>query len=157
MHTEHSFADLTESLKKGLLDDQIVLVLARLEKSGSLTDGDRETLKKAVNILDLAKQGHAWLSNRTFTRQTSLGASYFGQAVEVMQDARSSAKFMENLELLKSTAQELAAGSTIPDKQRLHELRNFFFNASQIESDRTDQLLFGDADSKSLAWLAKGE
>jgi hypothetical protein len=157
MHSEHQFADLAESLRKGLLADQIVLALAHVEQRQRVSDEERIILQKATAVLELAKEGHNWLDTLKVTRQTPLGASYFGQAVEALPQASSSAIFIKNLESLRRTAQQLVFGSQIPKQDQIKELRTFFFNLGCVESDRTDQLLSGENDSKLPSWLLNNE
>ena len=153
MHAEHQFADLTESLRKGFLADQIVLALARVGKEKQVSEDDRAIFSKAVEILKLVEEGHGWLDTLRFGRQTRLGTNYFGQAVEALPEAKTSDTFVKNIESLKKTAQDLASGRTLPATVEIGELRLFFFNAAQIESDRTDELLSGEHDSKLHSWL----
>jgi hypothetical protein len=157
MRTEHQFADLTESLRKGLLADEILLALARAEKQQRVTDNDRAVFAKAVEILNLIEEGHGWLDTLKLSRQTRLGANYFSQAVEALPQISSSESFVKNLEHLKHIAQQLAADSNLPAEADMKELRAFFFKSSQIESDRTDNLLSGEHDSKSHSWLRNEE
>lgn len=157
MHTEHQFADLAQSLKKGLLADQIVLALARVEKNQKVSHEERAILEKATAVLELVREGHNWLNTLKVTNETSLGANYFGQAVEALPSVSNSAIFIENLDSLKKTAQQLARGAEIPKQTQIRELRTFFFNLGSVESDRTDQLLSGESESKSPLWLPKSE
>jgi hypothetical protein len=157
MRTEHQFADLAESLRKGLLADQILLALARVEKQRKVPDEDRNVFAKAVEILNLIEEGHSWLDTLKLSRQTRLGANYFSQAVEALPQINNSESFVKNLENLKRIAQQLAVESNLPEEADMRELRAFFFKSSQLESDRTDHLLSGEHDSKSHSWLQNDE
>jgi hypothetical protein len=152
MHPEHRFSDLTESLRNGFLVDDIVLALARAEKGEPLGEKDRNLLGDAVSILESAEAGFHWLDNPELTSETKSSATFFGRAVNALPSVHASKGFLESISDLKATATQLSKGDATPNSEKIHLLRTFFYNAAQIELDRTESLLAGDSGADALKW-----
>jgi len=157
MHSEHRFADLTESLKNGFLLDDIVLALARAGKGEPLGERDRDMLGKAVSILESAEAGFHWLENPQLTSETNSSATFFARAVDALPSVRENEAFLEKISELKATATDLSAGSAMPAYEKIQLLQTFFYNTAQSELDRTEELLSGEGGADILKWTATDE
>jgi hypothetical protein len=156
MHSEHRFAELSESLKNGFLLDDIVLALARAERGQPLSEKDRKVLNKAVFILERAEEGYHWLDKPELNSQTQSAATFFSRAVNALPAVDASDAFLERISNLKTTAALLSNGQpTQPEKIGL--LRLFFYNTAQSELGRTDQLLSGEGTADVLKWAVTKE
>lgn len=152
MHPEHRFSDLAESLRNGFLVDDIVLALAKAENGESLGDRDRAILKNAVALLQKAEEGYRWLDDPKLTIDTKSSASFFGRAVSALPKVYTPEVFLRSINELKETASQLSSGDSRPPAEKIHLLRTFFFNTSQSELDRTEQLLTGESSGDVLKW-----
>jgi hypothetical protein len=128
----------------------VILALASVERHKRVTVEEQTTLKKAAEHLDFALAGHDWLDNPRFSQKASTYASFFGQAVKALPSVTTSGAFVRNLAGLKETAAEIASGK-LPDEKKVTALRAFFFNASQAELDRTEQLLNHETEPSALS------
>lgn len=140
MYSEYWFSDLTGSLQGGFFADDVILALAKVQASKKISPDERGILKRAADLLEMALKGHAWLDNPRITEQSGTCASLFGQAVRALPAISTSEVFVRNLGDLKRTALDIAEGR-LPKENKIDALRKFFFNASQLELDRTEQLL----------------
>jgi len=156
MHSEHRFSDLTESLKNGFLLDDIVLALARAEKGQPLGEKERKVLGEAVSILESAEAGYHWLDKPELTSETESSATFFARAVSALPTVHASEVFLENISDLKATAAQLSSGGSAPAPEKIQLLRTFFYNTSQSELDRTDQLA-GEGSADVLRWTVTDE
>ena len=155
MYSEHRFSDLADSLRNGFLLDEIVLALARAEKGEPLGEKERDLLQKAVSMLQSAEVGYHWLDKPELTSETSSSATLFARAVSALPKVHAPDAFLENITDLKATAAELSKGGS-PPVQKVQLLRTFFYNTSQSELDRTDQLV-GEGSVDILRWTAIDE
>jgi hypothetical protein len=154
MHSEFWFSDLTKSLKQGFFADCVVLELARVNRDRRVTEEQAQIFKRAVELLELAKEGHAWVDNPRLSEKSSSCVSSYSQAVDAMVINASSVAFTHFIHELLEIANQLAA-KEIPSDEKLRVLRSFFFNSSRSELDRTEEL-FGDdkdASGSSLIWM----
>jgi len=157
MHAGFRFSELSDSLKNGFLADQVVLALARAEKGQSLSELERNNLKKAADLLEYAKEGHRWLDHPKLNDSTSTFAASFGQAMDALPDITSSEDFLQHVSTLHSAAVQLAEGK-IPEKEQIRALRTFFFNAGRTQLSKTTDLLKGESKAPStLRWKATRE
>ncbi len=157
MHSEHRFLDLAESFKNGFLLDDIVLALARAEKGQVLAESERKLLAVAVSMLESAEVGFRWVDKPELTTETRSAATFFARAVNALPTVHATDAFLKNISDLKTTAAELSLGSSAPAPERIRLLRTFFYNTSQSELDRTEQLLEGEGDADVLKWTATKE
>ena len=155
MHSEHRFSDLADSLKNGFLLDDIVLALARAEKGEPLGENERGLLEKAVSMLQSAEAGYHWLDKPELTSETNSSATLFARAVSALPTVHASDDFLENISDLKATAAQLSEGR-FPPAQKIQLLQKFFYNTSQSELDRTDQLV-GEGSADVLRWMVIDE
>jgi hypothetical protein len=146
VYSEYWFSDLAGSLREGFFADDVVLTLAKLQKDGKTSASGQTVLKRAADWLNKALKGHAWLSEPRFSEHSGTCASFFGQAVRALATVSTSEAFVRNLDDLKRTALAIADGR-LPRPEEVEALRVFFFNASQMELDRTEQLLEHEAET----------
>ena len=156
MYSEYWFSDLAGSLRGGFFADDVILTLAKLQKDGKTSPSGRAVLKKAADLLDMALKGHEWLNDPRFSEQSGTCASFFGQAVRALPTVSTSEAFVRNLDDLKRTALEIADGG-LPGPDEVDALRTFFFNASQMELERTEQLLEREAEADFLGFFGVPE
>jgi|GEM_PF-1678407 len=155
MYPEHRFSDLADSLKNGFLLDDIVLALARAEKGEPLGEKERGLLEKAVYMLQSAEAGYHWLDKPDLTSETNSSATFFARAVSALPAVHEPDAFLENISDLKATAAQLSKGGH-PPAQKIQLLQTFFYNTSQHELDRTDQLV-GEGSADVLRWTVTDE
>jgi hypothetical protein len=137
---EHRFSLLADSLKNGFILDNIVLALARAENGEPLSESDRRLLGEAASFLQSAEQGYRWLDRPELTSDTKSCATFFARAVSAMPTVHAPEAFLENISELKTTATQLSRGEHPTTRDRIIELKTFFYNTSQLELDRADQL-----------------
>jgi hypothetical protein len=156
VYSEYWFSDLAGSLRDGFFADDVILTLAKLERDGKTSPSGQTVLKRAADWLDKALKGHAWLNEPTFSEQSGTCASFFGQAVRALPAVSTSEAFVRNLDDLKRTALAIADGG-LPRPEEVEALRAFFFNASQMELDRTEQLLEHEAEADVFGFFGVPE
>ncbi len=157
MHTESRFSEVTDSLRNGFLADSVILAIAKVNRSGVVSDPEREVFNEAVSVLDSAMKGHQWLEDPQITATARSYANFFAQAMKALPEVQTSESFIENLGALKETALQLAQGEGVPPADRLQQLRIFFFNTAEAALERTEKLLEGENAAEALKWTVSTE
>ena len=156
MRAESWFDELTKSLSDGLFADAVILALARTERSRRVDDSDQAVMREVAGFLANVLQGYGWFDNPKVNEETATNASFFRQAVRASVAIRATSAFLQHIEQLKETADELAA-CRITDESRLSDLRTFFRNHNLSEMERTEDLFDERVGLERATWMTARE
>lgn len=157
MHSGYRFSELGDSMGIGFLADQIVLALAKAEQGNQLSVLERDSIKKGAAALDAALEGHKWLDNPTLCESTAKFSASYGRAITALPEVHTPEEFLRQISDLKKIADALSNGENVKLDQ-IRTLRAFFFNSSQSELARTEELLRGTSTSDPiLKWKVSTE
>jgi len=143
MFSESRFSDLTESLASGFFADKVVLAIARFQKSRTLNPSDELLLEEAVQFFKKVIEGHDWMDNPRLSKNSMESATAFSQAVRARSPHVSSKNFVDYIQDLLNTANQLLQQKTA-DQNKIAILREFFSNYGRSELVRTENLLQDD-------------
>ena len=157
MHSGYRFSELGDSMGIGFLADEIVLALAKAERGDQLSPFERDSLKKGAADLDAALEGNKWPDNPTLCESTARFSASYSRAVMALPQAQTPDEFLRQINDLKTIAYALANGQNVKPEE-IRTLRSFFFNSSQSELAKTEELLRGKSSSDLLLkWKVSSE
>lgn len=136
------FAELSSSLASLCFADNVVIALARAQKTGRLREEDRELFKAAADFFSDVIAGYKWSDNPAITKNSVQSAAAFTSAinaVRILSEHRNSKAFLAYIERLHGAAQHLAKEITAPGDET-RELLGFFEAYAQSELERTDDV-----------------
>lgn len=152
MRPESWFDELTKSFADGFFADAVILALARAQRSGQVDTADQPVMAEVVSFLENVLKGYGWIDNPRVNEETATNASFFQQAVRAAVPSGAAGGFLQQIEQLKKTADDLARTRSA-DPLRMSELRRFFVNHSTVEMERTESLFGNRVGVETAAWM----
>ncbi len=149
MISETEFAELGSSLSTGFFADNVVLVLARIQRLGKLREQDRPLVQEASSLLEQVLEGEKWLEKKELNSKSAESAIAFDRAVHALPSIKITDEFVNYITCLKKVLQTVQEQGTDSD-ENVQRVRNFFFKYARAVSAESQRLIERSSDPQGV-------